>query len=81
MTIGERVCSRIAAISPAGNDCEPVAWTTTWRWPPASAGAASATWSLQPTKSSSGSGGERLAQAVEAVAGARHVDADAVSHY
>ena len=26
-------------------------------------------------------GGERLAQAVETVAGARHVDADAVSHY
>ena len=49
----------------------------TWRCPPARAAVASATFSLQPTKSSSGWVGETLAQAVEPVAGAGHVDAGA----
>jgi hypothetical protein len=53
-TMGARVCSPIAAISTEGSVVERVACTTTWRCPPANAAVASPTFSLHPTKSSSG---------------------------
>ena len=52
--IGARVCSRITASSSDGSVASEVAWSTTWRWPPASAPVASWTCSATPTSSRSG---------------------------